>query len=131
MVREDGVVASVLEIVEVAEAERLLADPSPAGSDGVSPFSAQELAYARSKSDPERRLAARLAAKRAAARALGGEVEPKDVEVRRGLYGPPALHLSPRAALQLRARGATRALVSLTHERLHAAASVLLLSEAE
>jgi holo-[acyl-carrier protein] synthase len=128
---EDGVVASVLEIVEVAEAARLLAREAPSGSERVPPFSAQELAYARSKSDPERRLAARLAAKRAAARALGGEVEPEDVEVRRGRYGPPALHLSPRAVLQLRTRGASRALVSLTHERLHAAARVLLLREAE
>ena len=48
-----------------------------------------------------------------------------------GRYGPPALHLSPRAAQQLRERGATRALVSLTHERLHAAACVLLLREGD
>jgi holo-[acyl-carrier protein] synthase len=127
---EDGVVASALEIVEVAEAHRLLA---AAGSraDAVAPFSASELAYARSKSDPERRLAARLAAKRAAARALGGGVAPEDVCIRRGPYGPPALDLSPRAAQRLRERGATRALVSLTHERLHAAACVLLLGEVE
>lgn len=131
MVSEDGVVASVLEIVEVAEAARLLAGGVPPGVSEILPFSPHELAYARSKSDPERRLAARLAAKRAAARALGGEVEPGDVEVRRGRYGPPALHLSPRAVLQLRTRGATRALVSLTHERHHAAACVLLLREAE
>ncbi len=131
MVDPDGVVASALEIVLVAEAERLLLAAGTAGPDEATPFSAEELAYARSKSDPERRLAARLAAKRAAARALGGEIEPKDVEVRRGRYGPPALHLSPRAALQLRARGATRALVSLTHERLHAAACILLLREGD
>lgn len=124
-------VASALEIVEVAEAARLLAATDARRPDDVVPFSAEELAFARAKSDPERRLAARLAAKRAAARALGGGIEPQDVEVRRGRYGPPALHLSPRAAGRLHERGATRILVSLTHERLHAAASVLLLSEAE
>jgi holo-[acyl-carrier protein] synthase len=124
-------VASALEIVLVAEAERLLASSDNARPDEVTPFSAEELAYARSKSDPERRLAARLAAKRAAARALGGGIEAQDVEVRRGRYGPPVLHLSPRAARRLRERGATRALVSLTHERLHAAACILLLREGD
>jgi holo-[acyl-carrier protein] synthase len=121
----EGVVAAAFEIVEVAEAERLLA--ASAGRSQVPPFSAEELVYARGKSDPERRLAARLAAKRAAVRALGPGVLEHEIEVRRERYGAPRLHLSARAHARLRERGADRALVSLTHERLHAAASVLLL----
>lgn len=116
----DGVVASALEVLEVAEVAPLLGG-------GDHPFSAEELDYARARSDPERRLAARLAAKRAAARLLGGEVSPSDVEVCRQPGGPPRLRLSSRAEARLRERGADRALVSLTHERSHAAAAVLLL----
>jgi holo-[acyl-carrier protein] synthase len=117
---EDGVVASGVEIVEIEEAERLLA----AGGGG--PFSEGELLYARERVDPARRLAARLAAKRAAIRLLGGDVGEREVEVVRGEYGPPALRLSGAARERLRALGAARALVSLTHERSHAAALVLL-----
>jgi holo-[acyl-carrier protein] synthase len=119
----DGVVASGVELVDVAEAERLLA----AGGGGV--FSEAELRYAREKADPERRLAARLAAKRAACRLLGGGASERDVEVVRGEYGPPALRLSGAARERLRAIGASRVLVSLTHERAHAGALVLLLRD--
>ena len=115
-----GVVASALEVLEIAEVAPLLAA-------GAHPFSAEELAFARARSDPERRLAARLAAKRAAARLLGGDVSPADVEVRRQAGGPPRLRLSARAQARLHQRGADEILVSLTHERRHAAAAVLLL----
>jgi phosphopantetheinyl transferase (holo-ACP synthase) len=50
-----------------------------------------------------------------------------DVEVVRDRSGPPRLRLSPRAQARLLALGAVEALVSLTHERRHAAAAVLLL----
>ena len=116
----DGVVASALEVLEVAEVAPLLAG-------GAHPFSPEELAFARARSDPERRLAARLAAKRAAARLLGGGVSPSDVEVSRRPGGPPRLRLSPRAEARLREQGADQILVSLTHERRHAAAAVLLI----
>jgi holo-[acyl-carrier-protein] synthase len=116
----DGVVASALEVLEVAEVAPLLAS-------GAHPFRPEELASARARSDPERRLAARLAAKRAAARLLGGGVSPSDVEVSRRPGGPPRLRLSPRAEARLREQGADQILVSLTHERRHAAAAVLLI----
>jgi holo-[acyl-carrier protein] synthase len=116
----DGVVASALEIVETSEVAPLLA----ANSGADSPFTATEAAYARSRRDPERRLAARLAAKRAAVRVLGGDVGPADVEVL-GRGGPPRLGLSARAEARLRALGADRILVSLTHGEAHAAACVL------
>jgi holo-[acyl-carrier protein] synthase len=118
---DDGVVASGIEVVEVEEAERLLAS----GGGGV--FTEGELVYARKRVDPGRRLAARLAAKRAARRLLGGSVVER--EVVRGAYGPPSLRLFGAARERMRALGASRALVSLTHERGHAAALVLLLRD--
>ncbi len=117
----DGVRARALVLVEIEEVERLLA------SAGTLPFTAAELAYARARSDSARRLAARLAAKRAAIGLLGADLEPHEVEVVRADYGAPALRLSSRAHARLLRLGAARTLVSLTHERRHAAALVLLL----
>lgn len=120
----DGVVASVLEVLEIAEVSRLLT-----GDGGGGVFTPGEIAYASARSDPERRLAARLAAKRAACRALGGGVTESDVEIVRAQHGPPWLRLSARAETRMADLGASRALVSLTHERRHAAALVLLVGE--
>ena len=113
-------VASTLEVLEIAEVGPML---EGAGH----PFSEEELAFARARSDPERRLAARLAAKRAAARLLGADITPADVEVTRRPGHPPRLRLSARAQARLREQGADDILVSLTHERRHAAAAVLLI----
>ncbi len=122
MTDDDGVVAEAFVLVDLAEVLDLVA-----GGEDL-PFTAGEMAYARAKSDPERRLAARLAAKRAASGLLGPGFGPGDVEVVRG-QGAPSLRFSPAAEARLRALGATRALVSLTHERKQAAASVLLLRD--
>jgi len=112
---EDGVVGEALEVVAIAEA-----------SDDGSSFTEAELSYALSKPDPARRLAARLAAKRAAARILGEGVPLREIEVLRGPGGPPALRLGPRAEARRVALGGGALLVSLTHGLTHAAASVLL-----
>lgn len=120
---EDGVVASAFALVEIDEVDGLR------GGDGPGVFSAGEEAYARDKSDPDRRLAARLAAKRAACQLLGEDIALADVEVVRGRYGPPALELSGAARRRLEELGARDTLVSLTHERRHAAAVVLLLRD--
>ncbi len=112
--------AQAVEVLAIDEVGPLLAG----GARG--PFTAGELAYARDKSDPERRLAARLAAKRAAARLLGAAVEEADIEVVRAPGGAPRLRLSDRAEVELHAHGARAALVSLTHGRDYAAAVVLL-----
>jgi holo-[acyl-carrier protein] synthase len=121
-VAHDDIVAAALEVLEI---EDVLPVTRAAPED--SPFTDGERAYAHAKTDPDRRLAALLAAKRAAVRLLGGGVGLRDVEVVRGRGGPPRLRLSARAQQQLEALGATTTLVSLTHERRHAAASVLLL----
>jgi len=120
---DDGVVASGVCVVEVEEAERLLA------SGGGEVFTEGELCYARARVDPARRLAARLAAKRAACRLLGGGAAEREVEVRRGAFGPPSLGLAGAAEARMRALGASRALVSLTHERTRAAALVVLVRD--
>jgi holo-[acyl-carrier protein] synthase len=124
-VDRDGVVGEALEVVAIAELEQSLAANPAAG-----PFTPGERAYASSKSDPVRRLAVRLAAKRAACRALGGDLGAEDVEVVRAMGGPPGLRLSPRASRRLEELGGKRVLVSLTHGVTHAAAAVLLLGDA-
>ena len=113
-------IAQTIEVLPIAEVSPLLAEG------GSAPFSEAELAYARNKSDPERRLAARLAAKRAAVRLLGSGIVESDVEVVRVPGGGPRLRLSARAQDALTKAGAGTALVSLTHGREHAAAAVLL-----
>jgi holo-[acyl-carrier protein] synthase len=119
---EDGVVAEALEIVAVSEVGPLLeAQRALPGS----PFTPEELAYASATRDPERRLAARLAAKRAALRLLGAGFELHDAEIRRARGGPPQLLLSERARRRLLELGGERTLVSLSHGREHAAAAVL------
>jgi len=122
---DDGVVASAIEVTEIAEVARLLAHG------GRGPFSEAEWAYSQSKRDPERRLATRLAAKRAAASLLQGGVEPADIEILPSRGGPPGIALAARARERLAVLGAARVLVSLTHGVGHAAASVLLLRDRE
>ncbi len=112
-----GVIARALEVLEIA-----VVGEEPDGT-----FTDAERRYAASKSDPQRRLAARLAAKRAAARLLGADTAVSEIEVRPARGGPPGLVLSDAATARLRALGAERALVSLTHGRAHAAAVVLFL----
>lgn len=116
-----GVRAEATAVVAIAEA----GEAAVAGA-----FSPGERAYAESKSDPQRRLAARLAAKRAAAEALGGGLGLADFEVVRGRGGPPRLELSPPGRARLAAIGGERVLVSLTHGREHAAAIVVVLGGA-
>ncbi len=121
---QDGVRASTVALVRIEEVDRLLE------AEGPSPFTPAELAYARARVDPSRRLAARLAAKWAAVGLLGAGVDAAEIEVVRAETGPPSLRLSPRARKRLADLGARRTLVSLTHERHHAAALVLLLEDA-
>ncbi|MGE0453056.1 MAG: ACP synthase [Vicinamibacteria bacterium] len=116
---DPGVVASAFELLPIADVAR----------EPPSTFSEGELRYARSKSDPQRRLAARLAAKRALGRLLGPEILPSKLEVVRRAWGPPAMRLSARAQARLAGLGARRVLVSLTHARHLAAAAVVLLRE--
>jgi holo-[acyl-carrier-protein] synthase len=112
------VAAHVREVVAIADVQAML------DAGGGIRFTAEERHYAETKSDPSRRLAARWAAKVAAARALGADVVPEDVEVQR-TFGAPRLRLSGNAARRLESLSG-RLHVSLTHGLTHAAASVVL-----
>jgi holo-[acyl-carrier protein] synthase len=121
----EGVHAHAMEVVEIAATEGRLA-----AGEGASLFSPEELRYAATKTDPARRLAARWAAKLAAARVLGGGVRPRDVAIVRD-HGAPRLQLADAAATRHRELGGGRLHVSLTHGLTHAAASVVLETPAE
>jgi holo-[acyl-carrier protein] synthase len=92
-------------------------------------FTAGETAYCLAMADPVPHLAARFAAKEAAAKALGCGIGPdlafRDAEVVRGPAGRPQLRLAPAAAAFAAARGFSRFDLSLSHTREHAIAVVL------
>ncbi len=115
-----GVLADAREIVEIAEIAAMRERGEIEGR-----FTPEERRYADSKVDPDRRLAARWAAKKAAARVLGPGVKAQDVEVLRG-RGAPRLALSGSALARHRELGGGPIHVSLTHGLAHAAASVVL-----
>ncbi|MBO0714555.1 MAG: 4'-phosphopantetheinyl transferase superfamily protein [Acidimicrobiales bacterium] len=93
-------------------------------------FSAEERAYAAGFADPAPRLAARLAAKEAAVKALGVSlfaVRFSDVRVGRRPSGAPTLEVAGRALEVAHQLGVEEFLVSLTHTRETAEAVVLAL----
>ena len=124
-IADDDVIAGTREVVAIAELSAWLAG----GLDPAQLFSEAERRYAHSKSDPDRRLAARLATKRAARRLLGDDIGLSELEVVRHFGRPPALKLSAVARARLLRMGAGRTLLSLTHGQTHAAAAVLLLRD--
>jgi len=96
-------------------------------------FTDQELAYCARRRDPIPHLAARFAAKEAGLKALGTGlrmgVRWRELEVRRERGAAPTLELSGRCHDLARAKGAARALLSLTHDGDYALAQVMLVSD--
>jgi holo-[acyl-carrier protein] synthase len=94
-------------------------------------FLPSEIAYARAQSRPAVPLAARFAAKEAAAKAFGtgiGATLPwLGMEIGRQSTGQPFLRFHHAGEDLARLRGVTRTLVTLTHTRHHSAATVALL----
>lgn len=94
-------------------------------------FLPNEIAYARSHARPAVPLAARFAAKEAAAKAFGtgiGESLPwLGLEVGRHASGEPFLRFHSAAADLARTRNVTRSLVSLSHTQNVSCATVILL----
>jgi holo-[acyl-carrier protein] synthase len=87
-------------------------------------FTAQELIDAHGRTPA---LAARFAAKEAAAKALGtgiGDVEWKEIEILRGPRGEPILNLKGKAQTLAQERGWREWSVSLSHTHEHAIAMV-------
>ena len=93
-------------------------------------FTAGEIAYCMSKKGFAESLAARFAAKEAAAKALGtgisNGVSWQELEVQRALSGKPTLQLNGRAGELARRLGVTTISLSLTHTREMALAVVVL-----
>lgn len=88
-------------------------------------YSAQEQSYC---GDRASALAARFAAKEAAAKSLGtgiGSIDWRDIEVVRAPSGAPSLRLHGRAAALARSLCLGEPLLSLSHTREHAIAMVV------
>ncbi|MGN8247074.1 holo-ACP synthase [Cellulomonas soli] len=112
-----------VDVVDVARLRRVLRLRGPTLGGQV--FTAGELGECHG-SVP--RLAARLAAKEATAKALGTGIGPvgwRDVEVRTGPSGAPHLTLAGAARALADARGLDRWAVSLSHDTTHALAVVV------
>lgn len=91
-----------------------------------------ERAYCLTKVHPAQNVAARVAAKEAAFKALALDQDAlrigwTELEVERDADGRPRLTLHGRAAAAASRLGVTSSSLSLTHEREHAAAIVILL----
>ena len=93
-------------------------------------FSPQELSYCRSASNVGHKLAARFAAKEAFLKALGtgfsNGVRWHDMEVRRSASGAPSLALAGKALSLANERCIRIIHLSLSHEKTHALAFVIL-----
>jgi holo-[acyl-carrier protein] synthase len=117
-----------MDVVEVARIRRILDGP-PARAERFLArcFTERERAFCAAARDGAVRLAARFAAKEAAAKALGAPpgMGWQDVEVLRG-GGAPALELRGAAAEAARALGVRRAHLTITHDAGIAAATVVL-----
>ena len=89
-----------------------------------------EIAYCMAKKSFAESLAARFAAKAAAAKALGTGISRgigwREIEVQRSPGHRPTLHLSGRAAQWCKRMGGGRLSLSLTHSRTTAMAVVIL-----
>jgi holo-[acyl-carrier protein] synthase len=117
-----------MDVVEIARIARILGGPASMRDRFLDRcFTAAERAYCDPARDRATRYAARFAAKEAASKALGAPagISWHDVEVSRE-QGPPALVLRGVAADAAAKVGATRVLVTLTHDAGIAAATVLL-----
>ncbi len=84
-------------------------------------FTPQEQEDCLDRHDPAPHLAVRFAAKEAFSKAVGtgfgAEISPRNVEVIRKDSGAPRLNLTGGARQKMRALRATRALLSLSHDR--------------
>jgi len=123
-----SVVGLGLDLTEVSRIRMLLAKNGDRFTDRL--FTAAERAYCESCADPAIHYAARFAAKEAAAKALGtgfaSGVSWLDIEItRNAATGAPSLVLHGAAATIAASLGARKMLLSITHTKETAAASVV------
>jgi holo-[acyl-carrier protein] synthase len=118
-----------IDLVEVERVRELLARR---GARAVARlFTPREAAYAAECDDPAPRLAARIAAKEAAYKAFSGDalargIGWREMEVVAAVGAPPTLALHGGAAERAAALGVSRVWLSMSHEREHATAIVVL-----
>lgn len=115
-----------IDIVEVARMRR--ATGRHGGSFIARVFAPEEIAHAARLKEPAGFYAARFAAKEAFAKSLGTGFRgfgPKDVWVTGGEGEPPALAFSESLQSLIAAKGGGVFILSLTHEKKFAAASVI------
>ena len=115
-----------IDIVEVARMRRAISRHDGAFITRV--FSPDEIAGAASLKEPAAYYASRFAAKEAFAKALGTGFHgfgPKDVWVTGGRGAPPVLAFSKPLQSLIAAKGGGDFILSLTHEKKFAAASVI------
>lgn len=122
-------IAIGLDLVEVDRVARLLTGHGDRAWSRL--LTLDERAYCRATAFPERHVAARLAAKEAAYKALAiereiGYIGWHEVEVVRADHGRPGLVLHRRARDAATRLGVAATLVSVTHTDAHAAAVVAL-----
>ena len=118
-----------VDLVAIKRVEAMLARKEQRALDRL--FTAHEQEYAMARARPAMHLAARLAAKEAAFKALTGSDEAKligwkEAEVRRGTEGPPALHFTGRAMARATELGVRNVFLTLSHTDETAGAVVIL-----
>jgi holo-[acyl-carrier protein] synthase len=123
------IIAIGIDMVEIARVERMLVSKGDHALRKL--FTDAERTYALSRPRPALHLAARVAAKEAAYKALRGTPQARaigwrELEVTLGSDGSPALLLHAGAARRARELGVTRVHLSLTHTATSAAAVAVL-----
>jgi holo-[acyl-carrier protein] synthase len=118
-----------IDLVDIARVERMLEDKGQRVLDRL--FTPDEVAYAMARARPAMHLAARLAAKEAAFKALAGSDDARligwrEVEVVARDGHSPTIILTGRADLRARELGIVHLWLSLTHTDSAAAATVVL-----
>jgi len=118
-----------IDLVEIVRVERMLADKGDHAIDRL--FSADEAAYALARPKPAMHLAARLAAKEAAFKALSGSDDARligwrEVAVVRHEGHSPTLVFTGRAEARVRELGVDKVWLSLSHTDTTASAVVIL-----
>ena len=118
-----------IDLVEIARVERMLADKGEQVLERL--FTPNEVEYSMARVRPAMHLAARLAAKEAAFKALAGSDDARligwrEVEVISREGHAPTLILTGRADARARELGVAHMWLSLTHTNATAAATVVL-----
>jgi holo-[acyl-carrier protein] synthase len=117
------------DLVAISRVEAMLTRKEQRALDRL--FTPHEQEYAMARARPAMHLAARLAAKEAAFKALTGSDEAKligwkEAEVRRGSEGPPVLHFTGRAEARAAVLGVRTVFLTLSHTDEIAGAVVIL-----